>query len=86
MSCDRVFANPQGIEQTVNIDRQIKNLRLRPITALSEVEIVSTMPLATRQVVSAQVASSLLADKLPAICGKATLTMVYRESPRKRLA
>ncbi len=34
------------------------------------------MPLATRYVVSAQVASSLLIDRLPAICGKETFTMV----------
>ena len=38
--------------------------------------MVSTIPLATRYVVSTQVASSLLIDRLPAICGRETLTMV----------
>src|SRR6202044_3317120 len=34
------------------------------------------IPLATRYEVSAQVASSLLDERLPAMCGRATLTMV----------
>ncbi len=34
------------------------------------------MPLATRYVVSAQALSSLLTDRLPAMCGSDTLTMV----------
>jgi hypothetical protein len=55
---------------------QIMKNRLRPNRRLSAPEIVSTTPLATRYVVSAQVLSSLLTDSEPAICGKATLTMV----------
>ena len=49
---------------------------MRPNSRLSAPEIVSTMPLATRYVVSTHVASSLLIDRLPAMCGRETFTMV----------
>src|ERR1700759_2806602 len=76
MSWVRLLAVPHRNEQTVNIAMQMMKYRLRPNTSLSQPEIVSTMPLAIRYEVSAHVASSLLEDRLPAICGSATLTMV----------
>src|SRR5882757_4927311 len=72
----RLLAVPQRNEQTVNIAMQMTKYRLRPSRSPSQPEIVNTMPLATRYDVSAQVASSLLDDRLPAICGSATFTMV----------
>src|SRR6202451_4231577 len=76
MSWVRLSAVPHRNEHTVNIAMQMMKYRLRPNTSLSQPEIVSTMPLATRYDVSAQVASSLLEERLPAICGSATLTIV----------
>src|SRR5580698_3354534 len=76
MSWVRLSAVPHRNEHTVNIAMQMMKYRLRPNTSLSQPEIVSTMPLATRYEVSAQVASSLLEERLPAMCGSATLTIV----------
>src|SRR5580692_6407899 len=41
------------------------------------------IPLETRYEVSTQVASSLLADRLPAICGSATLAMLESSASMK---
>src|SRR3984957_15800152 len=76
MSWVRLSAVPHRNEHTVNIAMQMMKYRFRPNTSLSHPEIVSTMPLATRYEVSAQVASSLLEERLPAMCGNATLTIV----------
>src|ERR1700742_2776409 len=72
----RLLAVPQRNEQTVNIAMQMTKYRLRPSRSPSQPEIVNTMPLATRYEVKAQVASSLLEERLPAMCGSATLTIV----------
>ena len=50
--------------------------RFRPKRPASQPVMGRMMAFATRYEVSVQVASSLLADKLPAICGKETLTTV----------
>src|SRR5580704_14836661 len=83
MSWSRLVAVPQRNEQTVNMAMQMTKYRLRPNISPSHPEIVSTMPLATRYDVSAQVASSLLEERLPAMCGNATLTIVVSRTSMK---
>jgi hypothetical protein len=64
---------PKRSEQTVA--RQIKKVDLGPITSLSQLRL-SARRRWRRDTVSVQVASSLLADKLPAICGNGTFPIV----------
>ena len=58
ISSSRLLEIPHRKEQTVKPRMQIVKYRFRPSTVDSQPEIVSTMPLATRYDVSAQVASS----------------------------
>src|SRR3954447_3237388 len=69
-------ANPQQNEAMVNPVTDAINNRLRPKFEASQPVMGRMMALATRYDVSVQVASSVLADRLPAICGKDTLTTV----------
>ena len=54
----------------------ISSRRFRPKRPASQPVIGRMMAFATRYDVSVQVASSLLADRLPAMCGSETLTTV----------
>ncbi len=59
--------------------------RLRPKRPASQPVIGRMMALATRYEVSVQVASSLLAERLPAMCGSETLTTVVSSTSMKVL-
>src|SRR5512143_2497302 len=69
-------ASPQQNEAIVNPVTDANNRRLRPKLEASHPVIGKMMAFATRYDVRVQVASSVLADKLPAICGSETLTTV----------
>ena len=64
---------------------EIISSRLRPKRPASHPVIGRMMALATRYEVSVQVASSLLADRLPAMCGSETLTTVVSSTSMKVL-
>src|SRR5580700_671168 len=76
ISRPRVGAAPQASELRVNSKMQTRKKRLRPNRPASHPLMGRTMALDTRYEVSTQVLSSLLAPKLPAMCGKATLAML----------
>src|SRR5512135_72415 len=72
----RLGAMPQNRELAVKRKIQVMKKRLRPITLASQPLIGNTMALDTRYEVSTQVLSSLLAPRLPAMYGRATLAML----------
>ena len=69
-------ANPQKNEAVVNPVTDNISRRLRPNVVASQPVIGRIMALATRYDVSVHVASSVVAERLPAMCGSETLTTV----------
>src|SRR5579864_8203845 len=78
-------ANPQKNEAVVNPVTAISSRRLRPKRPASQPVMGRMIALATRYEVSVQVASSVLAERLPAICGKETFTTVVSSTSMKVL-
>src|SRR5689334_13821103 len=76
-------ASPQRKEAAVNPKTAAVRVRLRPKKFAIHPVIGRMMALATRYEVRAHAASSTLADKLPAICGKETLTTVVSSTSIK---
>ena len=67
---------PQSSDEIVKLVTDVMRRRLRPKVRASQPVIGSTMALATRYEVRTQVDSSIVADRLPAMCGSDTLTTV----------
>src|SRR5579872_4175602 len=78
-------ASPQKKEAVVNPVTDIKSRRLRPNVLASHPVIGKMMALATRYDVSVHVASSVLAERLPAMWGRETLTTVVSSTSMKVL-
>ncbi len=78
-------ASPHRNDATVNPVTDNISSRLRPKRPASQPVMGRMMALATRYDVSVQVASSLLADRLPAMCGSETLTTVVSSTSMKVL-
>ena len=91
ISIARLGAAPQSKELAVKTRMHKRNKRFRPNNPASHPLIGSTMALDTRYDVSTHVLSSLLAPKLPARWGRATLAMLVSVSythltlPTKRI-
>src|ERR1019366_9527860 len=69
-------ASPHRNDATVNPVTESISSRFLPKRPANQPVMGRMMALATRYEVSVQVASSLLADKLPAMCGSETFTTV----------
>src|SRR6516164_1283445 len=82
-SAPRFGAMPQRNELTVNINRHPMKNRLRPSVPASQALIGNTMAFEARYEVSTQVLSSLLAPRLPAMYGRATLAMLVSSTSMK---
>src|SRR5258708_39591703 len=78
-----VGARPHRNDATVNPTTEIISSRLRPKALASHPVIGRMIALATRYDVSAHVASSMLADRLPAMWGSDTLTTVVSSTSMK---
>src|SRR5580692_5309412 len=76
ISIARLGAAPQSKELAVKTRMHRRNKRFRPNNPASHPLIGSTMALDTKYDVSTHVLSSLLAPKLPARWGRATLAML----------
>src|ERR1043165_1868450 len=83
ISTDRLGARPHRNEAMVKPVTAAISSRLRPKKLASHPVMGSTMAFATRYEVSAQVASSTLADMLPAMWGSDTLTTVVSSTSMK---
>ncbi len=79
----RVGARPHRNDAAVKPMTEIISRRLRPKTLASQPVIGRMIALATRYDVSAHVASSMVADRLPAMCGSDTLTTVVSSTSMK---
>ena len=79
----RVGARPQRNDATVKPTTDSISSRLRPNMLASQPVIGRMIALATRYDVSAHVASSIVADRLPAMCGSDTLTTVVSSTSMK---
>src|SRR6476646_6078965 len=82
-SVARLGARPHSSDATVKPVTEIINNRLRPMKLASHPVIGRTTALATRYDVSAHVASSTVAERLPAMCGSDTLTTVVSSTSMK---
>src|ERR1700686_3997116 len=78
-------ASPQKKDAMVNPVTASNSRRLRPKRPASQPVIGKMIALATRYEVSVQVASSVLADRLPAMCGNDTFTTVVSSTSMKVL-
>src|SRR5579872_1660948 len=78
-----VGAMPQSSELIVNRVMHSIKKRLRPNTPASHPLIGRTIAFETRYEVNTQVLSSLLAPRLPAMCGRATLAMLVSSTSMK---
>src|SRR5580704_11574973 len=78
-------ASPHRNDATVNPVTESISRRFLPKRPASQPVMGRMMALATRYDVSVQVASSLLADRLPAMCGSETLTTVVSNTSMKVL-
>src|SRR5580698_1765037 len=81
----KVGASPQKNDATVKPVTEVISRRLRPKRPASQPVIGRMIALATRYEVSVQVASSLLLERLPAMCGSETLTTVVSSTSMKVL-
>src|SRR5271167_3388498 len=81
----RLGARPHKNDAAVKPVTDISSSRLRPKRPASQPVIGRMMAFATRYDVSVHVASSLLADRLPAMCGSETLTTVVSSTSMKVL-
>src|SRR6476660_5303238 len=82
----RLGASPHRKEETVKPVTESISIRLRPKKFDSQPVSGRMMALDTRYEVSVQVASSIVADKLPAMCGSETLTTVVSSTSMKVLS
>src|SRR6202451_1407966 len=78
-------ASPQKKEAVVKPVTDNISRRLRPKVVASQPVIGRIMAFATRYDVSVQVASSVVAERLPAMCGSETLTTVVSSTSMKVL-
>src|ERR1700691_2164580 len=78
-------ASPQKKEAVVKPVSDNISRRLRPKVVASQPVIGRIMAFATRYDVSVQVASSVVAERLPAMCGSETLTTVVSSTSMKVL-
>src|SRR5438045_1577994 len=78
-----VGARPQRNEAVVNPTTDSISSRFRPNMLASQPVIGRMIAFATRYDVSAQVASSIDAERLPAMCGSDTLTTVVSSTSMK---
>ena len=78
-----VGARPQRNDDNVKPTTESISSRLRPKRVASQPVIGRMIAFATRYDVSAQVASSIVADRLPAMCGSDTLTTVVSSTSMK---
>src|SRR5206468_1750769 len=78
-----VGASPHRNDEAVKPTTDNISRRLRPNALASHPVIGRMIALATRYDVSAQVASSIDADRLPAMCGSDTLTTVVSNTSMK---
>ena len=78
-------ASPHINDATVKPVTESSSNRLRPNVLASHPVIGRMMALATRYEVRVHVASSLLAERLPAMCGSETLTTVVSSTSMKVL-
>src|SRR6478736_9009941 len=76
-------ASPQKKDATVKPVTAIMSRRLRPKRPASHPVMGRMIAFATKYDVSVQVASSVLADRLPAICGSDTFTTVVSRTSMK---
>src|SRR3954471_15408371 len=83
MSVPSVGARPHRNDDAVKPTTDSINSRLRPNIPASQPVIGRMIALATRYDVSAQVASSIDTDRLPAMCGSDTLTTVVSSTSMK---
>src|SRR5437588_88925 len=83
ISMGRDCASPHKNEAAVKPKTAAVNTRLRPKKLASQPVMGRMMALATRYEVSAQAASSTLAERLPAMCGKETFTTVVSSTSIK---
>src|SRR5262249_46223479 len=81
----RVGASPQKKDAVVNPNTESMSSRLRPKLLASQAVMGRIIATATRWDVSVQVASSVLAERFPAICGNDTLTTVVSSTSMKVL-
>ncbi len=79
----RFGASPHRNDALVNPITAAMISRLRPKVLASQPVIGRMMALATRYEVSAHVASSIDADRLPAMCGSDTFTTVVSSTSMK---
>jgi hypothetical protein len=79
----RFGAAPQRNDASVNPAVDHMSSRLRPNVLASQPVIGRMIALATRYEVNAQVASSVVADRLLAMCGSDTLTTVVSSTSMK---
>src|SRR5947209_8332284 len=78
-------ANPQQKDAMVKPETDAISKRLRPKFDASQPVIGKMIAFATKYEVNVQVASSVLADRLPAICGSDTFTTVVSSTSMKVL-
>src|ERR671922_2041699 len=78
-------ASPQKNEAVVKPMNEAISRCLRPKLLASQPVMGRMMALATRYEVKVQVASSVVAERLPAICGSETLTTVVSSTSMKVL-
>src|ERR1700685_1548744 len=83
MIAPRLGAIPHKSELTVKIARQVIKNHLRPITLANHPLIGRTTALETRYEVSTHVLCSLVAPRLPAIYGRATLAILVSSTSMK---
>src|SRR5581483_12029660 len=83
MSIPRLGARPQRKEESVKPETESSSRRFRPNRLASQPVMGRMIAFATRYDVSAQVASSMLAERLPAMCGSETFTTVVSSTSMK---
>ena len=79
----RLGARPQRNDDAVKPATDVMSRFLRPNRLASQPVIGRMMALATRYEVRTQVASSMVADMLPAMCGSDTFTTVVSSTSMK---
>src|SRR4051812_33352918 len=79
----RLGASPQRKDAAVKAATEVSSRRFRPKKFASHPVMGRMIALATRYEVSAQVASSGVADMLPAMCGRETFTTVVSSTSMK---
>src|SRR5205809_523203 len=83
ISDSRFGARPHRNEDTVNPVTDSIRSRLRPMRLASQPVIGRMIAFATRYDVSTHVASSIVTDRLPAMCGSDTFTTVVSSTSMK---